>query len=70
MPAPDPKLTAEVQQAIDNFDSTSQSCGEAFTQSTPAATGAKLDDFISFLRTAEQHLSSADTVLVALAPVQ
>jgi hypothetical protein len=64
MPTPDPKLTVEVQQAIDNFDSASQSCIE----SVATRKMAKLDDFVSFLRTAEQHFSSADTILVALAP--
>lgn len=63
MPTPDPKLTVEVQQAIDNFDSASQSCIESVaTHSMP-----KLNDFVSFLRTAERHFSSADTILVALA---
>lgn len=64
MPTPDPKLTVEVQQAIDNFDSASQSCIE----SVATRSIAKLDDFVSFLRTAERHFSSADTLLVALAP--
>src|ERR1700761_4584252 len=30
MPTPNPQLTAEVQQAIDNFDSASESCTEYF----------------------------------------
>lgn len=64
MPTPDPKLTVEVQQAIDNFDSASQSCLESVAMRSMV----KLDDFVSFLRTAEQHFSSADTILVALAP--
>lgn len=64
MPSPDPKLTVEVQQAIDNFDSAAQAC----TDSVLARNVEKLADFVSFLGTAEQHLSSADTLLVALAP--
>ncbi|WP_156747733.1 hypothetical protein [Mycobacterium sp. E3198] len=64
MPTPDPKLTVEVQQAIDNFESAAQSCIESvLIHSVP-----KLTDFVSFLATAEQHLSRADTILVTLAP--
>ncbi len=65
MPSPNPDLTAEVQQAIDNFESASQSCTEYFFE---AAADAKLNDFWSHTQDAEQHLSSADTVLVGLAP--
>jgi hypothetical protein len=64
MPTPDPKLTVEVQQAIDNFDTAAQSCLEAVAKHSIA----ELDDFVSALRTAERHLSRADTILVALAP--
>ncbi|OBH07187.1 hypothetical protein A5696_02310 [Mycobacterium sp. E2699] len=63
MPTPDPRLTVEVQQAIDNFDTAAQSCIEAVA--THSMT--KLDDFVSALKTAERHLSRADTILVALA---
>lgn len=62
MPAPDPKLTVEVQQAIDNFDNALQSCSAAFD------TGNLSKDFVYYLETAEQHFASADTILVALAP--
>jgi hypothetical protein len=62
MPTPNPQLTVEVQQAIDNFDSASESCAAYFG----AGDDAKLNDFWALSRTAEQHLSSADTILVAL----
>ncbi len=61
MPAPDPKLTVEVQQAIDNFDSALQSCNEAFD------TGRLSKEFVFYLESAEQHFSGADTILVGLA---
>ncbi len=64
MPTPNPQLTVEVQQAIDNFDTASESCDTYFG----AGDDAKLNDFWSRSRDAEQHLSSADTVLGALAP--
>ncbi|WIM86388.1 hypothetical protein PT015_15915 [Candidatus Mycobacterium wuenschmannii] len=64
MPTPNPNLTAEVQQAIDNFDSASESCTEYFNTDDDA----KLNDFWSHSRTAEQHLSSADSILVGLTP--
>jgi hypothetical protein len=64
MPTPNPQLTAEVQQAIDNFDSASESCNEYFG----VGDDAKLNSFWSLSRDAEQHLSSADTILVGLSP--
>jgi hypothetical protein len=64
MPTPNPQLTVEVQQAIDNFDSASESC----TEYLGAGDDAKLNSFWSFSRDAEQHLSSADTVLAGLSP--
>lgn len=64
MPTPDPKLTVEVQQAIDNFDSAAQSCVDA----AHFHSASRLDDFVSLLAAAELHLSRADTILVALAP--
>jgi hypothetical protein len=64
MPTPNPQLTVEVQQAIDNFESASESCTEYFG----AGDDAKLNSFWSLSRDAEQHLSSADTVLVGLSP--
>ncbi|MGH3966865.1 MAG: hypothetical protein ACRDTV_01755 [Mycobacterium sp.] len=63
MPTPDPKLTVEVQQAIDNFSSAWDSCATYLdTHNTDKRT-----EFWSFVRAAEHHLSSADTVLVGLA---
>ncbi|OBK33256.1 hypothetical protein A5658_13540 [Mycobacterium sp. 1245111.1] len=67
MPTPNPQLTAEVQQAIDHFDSATESCSEYFFE---ADSDAKLNDFWSHSRDAEQHLSSADTVLIALVPAK
>lgn len=64
MPSPNPQLTVEVQQAIDNFDTASESCNAYFGEGD----AAKLNEFWSRSRDAEQHLSSADTVLVALTP--
>ncbi len=64
MPTPNPQLTVEVQQAIDNFDSASESCAEYFG----AGDDAKLNGFWLLSRDAEQHLSSADTILVGLSP--
>ena len=64
MPTPNPQLTVEVQQAIDNFDSASESCTEYFG----AGDDAKLNSFWSLSRDGEQHLSSADTILVGLSP--
>ena len=61
MPTPDPNLTVEVQQAIDNFDNALHSCSEALD------TGNLSKDFVRFLATAEQHFSRGDTILVALA---
>jgi hypothetical protein len=66
MPTPNPQLTVEVQQAVDNFDSASESCATYFG----VGDDAKLNDFWALSRTAEQHLSSADTILVALNPAQ
>lgn len=66
MPTPNPQLTVEVQQAIDNFDTATESCTAYFG----AGDDAKLNEFWSHSRDAEQHLSSADTVLVALAPAK
>jgi hypothetical protein len=63
MPTPDPKLTAEVQQAIDNFDTASPRGCYAFLN-TP---NTQIKDLIvGILYTADQHLSSADAVLFAL----
>jgi hypothetical protein len=64
MPSPNPQLTVEVQQAIDNFDSASESCTAYFGEGD----AAKLNEFWSLSQDAEQHLSSADTILVALGP--
>jgi hypothetical protein len=64
MPSPNPQLTVEVQQAVDNFDTASESCSAYFGEGD----AAKLNEFWSHSQDAEQHLSSADTVLVALAP--
>src|ERR671936_793366 len=64
VPTPNPQLTVEVQQAIDNFDSASEACTEYFGDGDDA----KLNSFWSLSRDAEQHLSSADTVLVGLSP--
>jgi len=64
MPTPNPQLTVEVQQAIDNFDSASESCAEYFG----AGDDANLNNFWLLSRDAEQHLSSADTILVGLSP--
>jgi hypothetical protein len=66
MPSPNPQLTVEIQQAIDNFDTASESCEAYFG----AGDAAKLNEFWSLSRDAEQHLSSADTVLLALTPPQ
>jgi len=66
MPTPNPQLTVEVQQAVDNFDSASESCAAYFG----SGADAKLNEFWSLTRTAEQHLSSADAILVALNAAQ
>jgi hypothetical protein len=63
MPAPDPQVTAEVQAAIDNFDSAWQACNTAVHTLNPN----DLNYFTLYLQTAEQHFSGADTVLVGLA---
>ena len=64
MPSPNPGLTVEVQQAIDNFDSATESCAEYFG----TGDADKLNEFWSLSRRAEQHLASADTVIVGLTP--
>jgi hypothetical protein len=61
MPTPDPNLTAEVQQAVDNFETAADVCPKI---------KAKKDDnqqeFMSSLYDAEQHLAKADAILVKL----
>ena len=64
LPTPDPKLTAEIQQAVDNFESATQSCGAA----TQAHLLDKLKEFLTYLRKAERHLASADAIVVKLPP--
>ena len=66
MPSPNPALTAEVQQAIDNFDSASESCAEYFG----VGDADKLNEFWTRSRSGEQHLSSADSIVVSLAQPQ
>jgi hypothetical protein len=61
MPTPDPNLTAEVQQAVDNFETAADVCPKI---------KAKKDDnqqeFMTSLYDAEQHLAKADAILVKL----
>jgi hypothetical protein len=61
MPTPDPNLTAEVQQAVDNFETAADVCPKI---------KAKKDDnqqeFQSSLFQAEQHLAKGDAILVKL----
>jgi hypothetical protein len=61
MPTPDPNLTAEVQQAVDNFETAADVCPKI---------KAKKDDnqqeFMKSLYDAEQHLAKADAILVKL----
>lgn len=66
MPSPNPTLTAEVQQAIDNFDSASESCAEYFG----VRDADKLNEFWLRSRNGEQHLSSADSIVVSLTKPQ
>ena len=67
MPSPNHALTVEVQQAIDNFESASESCTDYFFG---AENADKLNEFWSHMQDAQQHLSSADTILVTLTPKQ
>jgi hypothetical protein len=61
MPTPDPNLTAEVQQAVDSFETAAEVCPKI---------KAKKDDnqqeFMKSLFEAEQHLAKADGILVKL----
>jgi hypothetical protein len=63
MPTPDPKLTAEVQQAIDNFDTASPRGCNIFLNTPNVQTHHLL---LEILQTADRHLSSADAILFAL----
>jgi hypothetical protein len=61
MPTPDPNLTAEVQQAVDGFETAADVCPNI---------KAKKDDnqkeFMTALYESEQHLAKADAILVKL----
>jgi hypothetical protein len=64
LPTPDPPLTAEVQQAVDNFESATQSCSQAVrTKDT-----ATVNQFGKYLTAAERHLVKADAIIVKLPP--
>jgi hypothetical protein len=66
LPSPDPALTAEIQQAVDNFEDAAQSCSSAVADnSEKQVSDAK--SLLSYLRKAEQHLASADNIVAAIA---
>jgi hypothetical protein len=62
LPSPDPKLTVEVQQAVDDFESAADACNSA-VKSRGDSQKSDLKNLISNLSAGEQHLSSADTIL-------
>ena len=64
LPTPDPKLTAEVQQAVDNFESAAQSCALAIS----AHDDDKVREFVLYMKRAERHLANADAIVVTLPP--
>jgi spermidine/putrescine-binding protein len=64
MPAPNPELTAEVQQAIDGFDTLAENC--PIVAKKPSDENIKA--FLGDMKSTEQHLSSADAVILSLYP--
>jgi hypothetical protein len=64
MPAPNPELTAEVQQAIDGFDTLAENCPVVAKKPSDENIKSLLDD----MKSTEQHLSSADAVILSLYP--
>ncbi|HEY7054200.1 MAG TPA: hypothetical protein VH496_19005 [Mycobacterium sp.] len=66
LPSPDPKLTAEVQQAVDDFESAADSCSSA-VKGRGSTQKSDLKDVMSYLQAGEQHLASADTILAGIA---
>lgn len=75
MPSPDPQLTVEIQQAIDNFETAAQVCRDivAFrpnpNKSDKDNNEALEDikgDFLDPLKAAEEHLGRADAIIVEL----
>jgi hypothetical protein len=64
MPTPNPELSAEVQQAIDGFETAVEFCPTAVKELNPDNFEALWND----LTAAEQHLASADAIIVSLYP--
>lgn len=65
LPSPDPALTAEIQQAVDSFEDAAQSCKDAVADSGEQQ-DTDVKALLSYLKVAEQHLSSADTIIAAI----
>ena len=61
MPTPDPNLTAEVQQAVDSFETAAEVCPKI-----KAKKDVNQQEFMKSLFEAEQHLAKADGILVKL----
>lgn len=76
LPSPDPKLTAEVQQAVDNFETAAMENCDAVVGWRPdpnknageneADRENLVNELWGSLGAAEKHLVSADTVLAGL----
>ena len=64
MPAPNPELTAEVQQAIDGFETLAENCPAVAEKPTQE----NINDYLDGMKSTEQHLASADAVILSLYP--
>lgn len=77
LPSPDPKLTAEVQQAVDNFETAATENCDAVIAWKPDPNKTRnqndedlynlVSEFQGSLQAGEQHLASADTILAGIA---
>ena len=73
VPTPDSMLTAEVQQAIDDFDTASNTCNDFFVvrrdpgETDEAFLESLYHDLVRGLYRAEQHLANADGIVAELA---